>query len=166
MHDMVYDGQVLEWNKTRYKATSGLPGHQLPANQREPDSGPIPEGHYKVFCNDIGMSGIADRNACALAPGWGVETIPRGPAAGSCEPYWANWGNHRARLEPVKGTKTFGRKGFYIHDSTKGFSHGCIEVQPSFFAALKSFVQTTRRTSLIVKVEYVPGRTTNGGTRV
>jgi len=66
----------------------------------------------------------------------------------------------------MKGTETFGRKGFYIHDSTKGFSHGCIEIQPSFFIALKSFVQTTRRSSLVLKVAYVPGRATNGGTLV
>lgn len=166
MDDMIYDGQVIVWNGTRYKATSGLKGHQSPDNQREPDSGPIPNGRYKVHCNELGAAGVADRNACALAPGWGIQTIPRGAAAGKCEPYWANWGNNRARLEPLTGTRTFSRSGFYLHDSTKGFSHGCIEVQPSFFVALKSFVHTTRRRHLVLKVSYVPGRITNGGTLV
>ena len=32
------------------------------------------------------------------------QTIPRGANAGLCEPYWANWGKNRARLEAADNT--------------------------------------------------------------
>lgn len=68
----------------------------------------------------------------------GLEYHPRGQAAGTCEIYWANWGYNRIRLESAdeKTRKACGGKrgGFYIHDSTKGYSHGCIEVEPVFFS--------------------------------
>jgi hypothetical protein len=37
------------------------------------------------------------------------------------------WGTIRARLENRDGHKTAGRDGFYLHDSGKGESHGCVE---------------------------------------
>lgn len=57
------------------------------------------------------------------------------------------------------------RSGFYLHDSTKGYSHGCIEVETTFFAALKSRAKNSRsRNYFILKVKYVGNRVTNGGT--
>ena len=52
------------------------------------------------------------------------------------------------------------RGGFYIHDSTKGYSHGCIEVEGSFFSTLRA--TTSRR--LTIEVKYIANRPTNGGT--
>jgi hypothetical protein len=62
------------------------------------------------------------------------------------------------------------RGGFYIHDSAKGYTHGCIEVEPRFFNVLRHVIATTHsphgkvkdRLNLLVK--YLPGQTTNGRT--
>jgi hypothetical protein len=57
---------------------------------------------------------------------------------------------HRIRFEPAdektKRRCSHRRSGFYLHDSTKGYSHGCIEVQGSFFGALRSVIREKKRT--------------------
>lgn len=94
--DLFYDGQFIKWNDKRlvFKATSGMPGHQLPEKQCIPDAGPVPEGLYKVYIVDHGLAKDDGRGACALKPSWGIQEIPRGAKAGACEPYWANWGKN------------------------------------------------------------------------
>lgn len=168
--DMEFDGQVLTWNGSgKFKATTGLPGYQFPKNHCLKDSGPIPEGVYRVLVTDRGAAKDDGTGQCNLSPGWGIQTIPRGADAGSCEVYWANWGRNRARLEPAdiktRHACTPVRGGFYLHDSTKGYSHGCIEVEPRFFAILRSRAKGSLRGYFILKVKYVIGIITNGGTR-
>ncbi|NHZ42533.1 tlde1 domain-containing protein [Massilia aquatica] len=168
--DMEFDGQVLTWNGSgRFKATSGLPDNQVPKDQCVKDKGPVPEGVYKVLFTDRGAAQDDGTGKCALIPGWGVQTIPRGAQAGSCEKYWANWGRNRAMMiaaDPAtRNACATERSGFYLHDSTKGYSHGCIEVETSFFAALQSRAKSSRsRNYFILKVKYVGNRVTNGGT--
>lgn len=171
-HDMFYDGQVLHWpGHGKFRATSGMRGSQIPSESCTPDAGPVPPGLYKIFLADQGVAKDDGRGACALQPAWGIQTIPRGTAAGACEPYWANWGVNRARMEPAD-TATRNRcspvrGGFYLHDSTKGFSHGCIEVDGRIFPLLRTYARGGRgRSTMIIKVEYVAGRATNGGTLV
>lgn len=120
-----------------FKATTGLPDLQWPDKQCVPDAA-IPEGNYKLFIQFQGEAPIRNAADCDLGPSWGWSTIPRGQAAGTCEIYWANWGYNRIRLESAdeKTRKACGGQAgvvFYIHDSTKGYSHGCIEVEPVFF---------------------------------
>jgi hypothetical protein len=170
--DMAYDGQRIEWRgRGVFKATSGLSGFQIPKNSCIPDSGPVPEGFYKIFVSDHGTAADDSSGHCVLAPSWGIQKIPRGRAAGSCEPYWANWGRNRARMEPADiPTKIrcspLMRGGFYLHDSTKGYSHGCIEVESKIFPFMHAYHKTTQKSTLIIKVFYVDGRPTNGGTKV
>jgi hypothetical protein len=81
----------------------------------------------------------------------------------------ANWGRNRSRLEPADIKTRHAcmpiRSGFYLHDSTKGFSHGCIEVEGRFFTVLRSRVPSHSRAYFILKVKYAARRATNGGTR-
>lgn len=168
--DMEFDGQIQAWKGTgKFRATSGLSGFQYPSNQCLPDKGPIPQGIYKVLLTDRGAARDDGTGYCNLQAGWGIQSIPRGSAAGQCEPYWANWGYNRVRLEPadVKTTKacTPSRGGFYIHDSSKGFSHGCIEVERRFFSTLRARATTNLTGYFLLHVRYVAGRVTNGGTR-
>ena len=168
--EMLFDGQILDWpNVGSFRATTGLPKYQTPDKQCIADNGPIPEGKYKIFSQNKGWAKDDGTGMCNLSPAWGVQAIPRGAIAGACELYWSQWGHNRARLEAAdKKTKAAcspSRGGFYIHDSTKGFSHGCIEVDTIFFAALASAVKHGERT-FFINVAYVPNRETNGGTRV
>lgn len=171
VRDMVYDGQKLQWwGHGVFKASSGLNGYQMPTEECNKGSGPIPEGVYKVLLADRGMA-VGDLNDCTLQAGWGIQKIPRGAQVGLCEVPWAAWGNNRARMEPADEATTakchpFRRSGFYLHDSTKGFSHGCIEVEGRLFPLLRSHHQITRKNTLTLKVKYVPGRSTYGGTRL
>ena len=90
--DLYYDGQFLKWSDKglTFKATSGLPGHQIPGEQCMPDAGPIPEGMHKVYIVDQGVAKDDGRGICALSPSWGIQEIPRGTKAGACEIYWAS----------------------------------------------------------------------------
>jgi hypothetical protein len=167
--DLEFDGQLLTWKDQKYTATSGLPDFQDPKKQCTPDAGPVPEGLYKLLLTDGGQAKDDGKGVCNLRPSWGIQSIPRGVAAGACESYWANWGNNRVRMEPAdpktKSVCAGKRAGFYVHDSTKGYSHGCIEVEKSFFSRLRTNAPTNRQGALLLRVLYVKDRPTYGGTR-
>lgn len=55
--------------------------------------------------------------------------------------------------------------GFYLHDSVKGFSHGCIKAETKLFKH-RDYHSSTKKKSTILKVNYVAGRTTNGGIKI
>ena len=72
----------------------------------------------------------------------------------------------------VANPKARHRGGFYLHDSTKGYTHGCIEVEPRLFIRLREYAKDEAakkrgRKTLILKVKY-PSSTagTYGGTKV
>lgn len=173
--DITHDGQTLNWQgHGSFKATSGLPEYQSPAFQCFIDKGPIPEGLYSIELKGGDLRAQDDgTDMCRLAPSFGLQTIPRGEEAGECETVWANWGRSRVRLRPADpGTArrcSPKRAGFYLHDSTKGYTHGCIEVEGRFFEVLRSAIgalqgRRPRNSVLNVRVRYVPGKPTNGGT--
>jgi hypothetical protein len=65
--DMQYDGQQLDWKGMgKFKATSGLDGSQLPAEQCKRDAGPVPEGLYKVYLVELGAAVDDGTGICAL----------------------------------------------------------------------------------------------------
>ena len=171
MEDLVFNGKEVRWHgQGTFKATSGMHNYQYPQYQCRPDEGPIPAGNYYIplILGDLAEDDGTGR--CNLKPSWQLQEIPRGEAAGDCEPYWANWGYNRVRFEAANQvTKTKcnpGRGGFYLHDSTKGYSHGCIEVEGRFFNALREFLKTSKLKRLNLKVIYNSNERTNGGTYV
>lgn len=169
LYDLTYDGRKLTWTgKGSFKATSGMLGNQVPKDQCVVDVGPVPEGSYYVPLIEGTSAKDDGKGICNLAPSWRIETIPRGSAAGACEPFWANWGKNRVRFEPAdvitKNKCKPKRGGFYLHDSTKGFSHGCIEIDTTFFATLKAFVRASKKKRLHLQIKYVGG-STYGGTK-
>lgn len=172
--DLEYNGQTLSWiGFGKWKATSGLKGHQVPSEQCTTDAGPVPEGLYSSLLSSGGEAQDDGTNTCSLTPAWGFQTIRRGEAAENCESYWANWGYHRIRIEPADvATRNscikegHHRSGFYLHDSIKGYSHGCIETEGTFFTMLRKFMsEQTRKKRLYLKVKYT-GDSTYGGTKV
>jgi hypothetical protein len=168
--DLLYNGKTVTWKgKGTFKATSGLPGFQNTSNLCLKNKGPVPEGNYYVPLIIGGNAKDDGQGVCRIVPSWQIETIPRGAAAGACEPYWANWGKNRVRFEPADATTKNAcsprRGGFYLHDSTKGFSHGCIEIETRFFKVLRTFASARKAKSLRLIVKY-QGTSTNGGTKI
>lgn len=171
-HDLIYDGQKLSWHgHGRFKASSGMPGFQAPRYQCMVDKGPTPEGRYLVYLTGGGMAEV-DFEYCTIKPSRGLQVLP-GPNASMCAAHWANWGWNRIRFEAADEATAArcrtARTGFYLHDSIKGYSHGCIEVESLFFDELRGFLwelekKKQRRTHLSLEVRYVPGQKTNGGT--
>jgi len=156
--NLLYDGTHLEWRnafdgKSLYwRATSGMPGSQNATEQCTKDAGPVPEGEYEIEVVVRGEAKTYFRTCSLVRPsGGGIQSIPRGAdAVGKvggktvdCDPYWQNWGENRVQMTPADAkTRTAcspRRSGFYIHDSNKGFSHGCIEVEKEFFTRLNTF---------------------------
>lgn len=187
--DLEYDGQQLRWPamKLTFKATSGITASvDDPTDYRDAkqqcvkDHGPVPEGLYNFSTKEDRRTYARDNGAgtCTLSPASPIQVIPRGGSssdepsggtAGRCEPYWANWGTHRVRLEPADYTAQTAchgsRGGFYIHDSTKGYSHGCIETEQRFFHELSTFMKTSKAKTLTVRIKYM-NQSTYGGTKV
>lgn len=177
MHaQMLYDGRRLQWmGHGIFRATSGLPDFQEAIYQCFVDKGPIPEGSYSVAIREDEHPAHDDgTDSCTLAPAPRLQAIPRGADAGACEPFWVNWGRNRVALTPMDRITKLKcnprRGGFYLHDSTKGYTHGCIEVEGRFFEVLRSFIRgmkahrVPRVSSLTLIVRYLPGQSTNGGT--
>jgi L,D-transpeptidase catalytic domain len=187
--DLKFDGQRVTWELPhrvlQFKASSGMSGtpdgkydHRYPEFQDKsgeedgPDgAGPVPEGRYKVVLN-VGEWADPLPN-CSFKPSWRLERIPRG-AGGVCERYRANWGWNRIRFEATAATnKTMLKKypkmkqprsGFYLHDSRKGYSHGCIEVESRFFDELRAYLKMPHHKNVLwLTVAYPPGRQTYGG---
>jgi len=82
-----------------------------------------------------------------------------------CDPYWANWGFNRVALLPVVGRVSApGRSGFYIHDSAKSYTHGCIETELQFFNDLIVWIKANPNAKLQLTVKYTDDFRTYGGT--
>jgi len=133
------DGSVAEV----FSAVSGYLGYQKPKYTYLRNRGPIPQGAYSINLNLDPNRYAKLRNNGFTISGIGIEKIPKGFLASN------PWGNMRARLEPLTGTDLLGRDNdFYIHDSHKGYTHGCIEVEPAFFKRLLDY----RRANEIIEV--------------
>lgn len=169
MEHLYYDGIALTWNgKDVFKATSGMSGFQKPDLQCVSERGPVPEEKYYIPLIEGDYAEDDGNGICQLKPSWQIQRIPRGSRAGGCEPYWANWGENRVRFEPYDATTKNKcsplRSGFYLHDSKKGFSHGCIEVERRFFAVLRLYIKKAKQRRLLMEIKYKVGVQTNGGT--
>lgn len=165
-----------------YKATSGnneakttqgkILNLQQAKYQGVKNGGPTPEGKYSINLKaDPDRIAQADLKTGALKPSpvGGIEKIPNFVANPNNPGFGWNypeWGDNRAKLDPGKGTDLLGRENsFYLHDSEKGYTHGCIEVEKGFFDQLKEY-QTDGNENIDVIVKYPdPKHKTNGGTK-
>jgi len=171
--DLLYSGTTMVWvGKFAYPATSGLPGYQNATFQAVRDHGPVPEGLYS-FPLKMGGEGHMT-STTTLDTGEGVQSLPAHfTFRGQTYDNYA-WGPDRVRLtiHHIESPKHRHRNGFYLHDSTKGFSHGCIEVSPHFFKHLRDYISSgaakrDHRKNLYLRVQYLtPDITTYGGTKV
>jgi hypothetical protein len=159
---------------TSFKGTSGIrddyTDYRNAEFQNRKDQGPVPEGWYSVnlkpapwrVAKPDPSSGAINSN-----PQGGIELLPERFSTTSMGIVtYEGWGTIRARLEPQKGTNTFGRSNFYLHNSEKGYSHGCIETSTAIFGYMISY-RSTGAKSISVKVDYpTPTSSTYGFTDV
>jgi hypothetical protein len=173
--DMVYDGDDLDWiGVASFPASSGLPGHQIASEEIVKDHGPVPQGMYVLSLKDGGTARVTDPANNKIQPATGIQDMVKMPGPGGAFYHSDAWGNNRVRIDPlvIDNPKARHRSGFYIHDSTKGYSHGCIEVNPKFFDMLRAFALAQRskkggRKTMILKVKYPSSSSsTYGGTKV
>jgi hypothetical protein len=180
MADMSYDGKILKWGSKTYAASSGMAKWPDPilgpdtdyrfAKYQDSKGGPVPEGNYilHVFLN--GTAGLTklglDAEVAATEKG-GIQNIPKVKFEGR-EYSFPDWGTRRIRIHKGPGNTTK-RNNFYLHDSAKGYSHGCIEVVGKFFDDLRNDLVNMRsgkRYDLTLNVKYAsPESSTNGGTK-
>jgi hypothetical protein len=170
--DLIYTGRWLYWKsnfpsslpKTSsrlFAATSGTSMFQTAYFQKYELIGPIPEGTYRLLTKIDNLQAsveAANRVDSLLAfsnPRHGIQFLP----VGVMGPVSSDWGTLRVRLEPRSGDM-HGRAGFYLHNSHKGYSHGCIEVGASierldFFTMLLAHARDPNRKSyLSLRVRY------------
>ncbi|MBS1927750.1 MAG: hypothetical protein IT254_07365 [Chitinophagaceae bacterium] len=133
---------------TPHKDGDADKNYQFGKYQKVRDMGPTTEGQYL-----INLKPSFDRVAKAGSDGelvrskqGGVEKIPdEVPIPGDKENVWTyeNWGTNRAYLSPVKVTGATSKDrditSFYLHDSEKGYTHGCTEVQTELFDKLAEY---------------------------
>lgn len=156
----LFEGKVNDKKKKisgPYDATSGASGFQksTKANLKKPDKGPVPEGLYKVNLR-LCPTRLVRNSGVNTVPGHGLEILDWSTIIES------GWGLWRARLDKSK-VKT-SRDNFYLHNSYKGESHGCIETETELYYDLVKY-KYQKNTFIYVKVKYkLKGGTTNGGT--
>lgn len=103
--------------------------------------GPTPEVKYKANLSpNPNRVAKFDQKSSSLvsANGGGIEQIPQSVYSDGKKYEFMQqiWGTWRARLDPYPETNTYGRSNFHFHNSTKGFSSGCIEVSSELFNVL------------------------------
>jgi hypothetical protein len=159
--DLLFNGQQLVWGqnlpngmtKQVFNATSGAArmsengsvvdrGNQREYYQTASYLGPIPKGVYRFLARVDPMehsttTKINRDGSAYLDTREGIQRVVITDEHGVEEPYYA-WGNNRVRLTPIS-TSVGHRGGFYLHDSRKGDSHGCIEVASPFFTLLRRY---------------------------
>jgi hypothetical protein len=188
----------LHWTKpdkktVSYNATSGyvdgeefFPGgadFRKPSKQSVKDRGPIPEGRYSVpltLGGDTALVSFAD-GEFAFKQMPAIQNMPTNQTVGQGSQqttfsFFPAWGCHRVPLTRIDNENPTGRGDFYLHDSTKGFTHGCVELEHRFFEDLIPFahaelLKPDGARSLILKVDYAAQRklgdkaTTKGDTK-
>src|SRR5688572_21478986 len=74
-------------------------------------------------------------------------------------------GTWRALLEPLPGTKTYGRTNFYFHNSEKGHTDGCIEVSGELYNVLVE-IRNSGQKYIDVKVDIQQINPRHMGTQI
>ncbi|MBI3464307.1 MAG: DUF2778 domain-containing protein [Planctomycetes bacterium] len=145
---LVYDGREIKWGQLWFEASSGLIDHQSAGEQCQSDKGPIPAGLYRISL-DVDSDAVAKTDKYGqMVPSTKIQRVPE-----SLSP---TWGYNRVRLELIKldANCASPRDGFYLHDSHKGFTHGCIETTDFFFGTLREYAKSHKNQQLTLRVRY------------
>jgi hypothetical protein len=180
---LIYSGEKLSWAGVgEWASTSGMVGFQSADQQHIVDRGPIPEGKYtlslKIGGNATITSYKTDKTGRISEAHLDIRseiqslTCIKNPADKKDDPnddtvIMNNWGSNRVRLARVQlfSKNTAHRGGFYIHDSSKGFTHGCIEVAHGFFDVLRQHATNNKKQTAMSLLVLYTDDTTSGKTK-
>ncbi|HEY7423655.1 MAG TPA: hypothetical protein VH682_05365 [Gemmataceae bacterium] len=156
-YDILYNGKQLHWYgmHLEFPATSGQNDYKRADQEGVKDYGPIPEGWYDFSVQEAKPG----KNADDYFSHEGVQSFSPSP----------DWGTQRVRLhlkrldemairqkvgdQGLKVAKS--RGGFYLHNSHKGYTHGCVEVSDSFFTKLAEYRRKKHhKAHLTLRVHY------------
>jgi hypothetical protein len=172
--------------KYTYKATSGVKmatfsdgtkrSLQVAKDQNIKGNGPTVEGRYKLNLKPDPTRKAEIKNGDLIRDKErGIQNLEGMPDLDNPGRTYNSpaWGENRVPLIPIDvkqpnntPTKEDDRDltSFYFHDSTKGESHGCIEVGTEFFDQLIKY-RSEGNEEIQVQVKYPnPNHKTNGGT--
>lgn len=144
---------------------------QVASAQKYKNYGPTVEGKYKLDLS-LDPERKAQLKKGEVVRGEGIESLegmtdPDEPGKTFAAP---NWGKRRVRMIPINvkqpdESRPRDLNSFYFHDSEKGYSAGCTEVESGFFDVLMK-AREEGETSILVRVRYPsPNHKTNGGTK-
>lgn len=177
---LLYDGEGVYWyggdvgDKSElmaaYPGVSGAQEYQNAEYQRMSDRGPVPEGEFSInlrpnpkrIANEVE---VAAGTALSPSGSGGIEQIPSYvDESGNRQTEFPAWGYRRAALQPIGETAAPKRHNFYLHDSQKGYSHGCIEVPGALIDRLIQYrADHPRESQIRVRVDYpTPTSPTDG----
>lgn len=171
--------EIMAFNATSgYKNEDKNEDYQSAEYQTLKNIGPTPEGLYHINLKpDPSRHAGRYQNADGTfnykkSPDGGIEQLnycevdEQGEMRHFSSP---DWGNQRAALTPDKVTGATNSQrdnsSYYFHDSQKGYTHGCVEVESSLFNMLAIY-RAGGNTSISVQVKYPNSKhKTNGGTK-
>lgn len=149
-HARLFNKQIINLQQAKYQYVKG--------------GGPTPEGLYSINLKpDPNRIAEIDKNTNQLlrSSEGGIEKIPGNGSS--------DWGSNRAYLYPIKvtgaTTKERDNDTYYLHDSQKGFTHGCTECETEIFTRLKEYRKAGNKDIDVVVKYPSPEHKTNGGTK-
>lgn len=151
-----------------FKGTSGFAttfnDYRNAEFQKEKDYGPIPEGMYRINLEpDPERVARSKSSELVKSPQGGIEQVPAFLNSNGMRVRIDDiWGTWRALLEPLPGTKTYGRTNFYFHNSEKGHTGGCIEVSGELHNVLVE-IRNSGQKYIDVKVDYPTNKSSTYG---
>lgn len=137
-----------------------LENHQFAKYQYEKNTGPTVKGHYYLSLeNEPGKKAILSNGEIKPSDGKGIENLQNLMDEKTREVVVENasWGHYRIKMnpvpgevkqpispytgEPLEGSDQRGLNTFYFHDSHKGYSSGCHDIESRFFDDLIEYQQ-------------------------
>lgn len=155
-----YGGNVGDRSKilSSGNAASGNMRSQSSSNCSKKDVGPIPPGEYSIDL-EPDPNRVVKGIGTGTTPGRGIEKFPADyyTSSGTLVTF-RDWGTWRAALKPSSSNKMMGRDNFYLHDSKKGFTKGCIESPSNMYEKLVNYRNAGNK-MIAVLVNYTDERT-------
>jgi hypothetical protein len=125
--------------------------------------GPLPMGKYKIDLRlDPGRYANISQYGTNLYSSTGVQRIHESYLLDGEVIGMGAWGTWRARLEQVR-VRSPRTGNFYLHNSKKGFTHGCVETCDALYDALVDY-RNQGLQEIFVRIKYTTFFT-NGGTK-